>query len=213
MSRRARVTYIQNEFPISDLDHASWNEGEAVRITTYWSGDHAPPERFFEARLLWSATSLYVRFHAEQFEPLVISPNPVLGTKTHGLWNRDVCEIYIAPDQNDRDRYFEFEVAPTGEWIDLGIQFTPAGRLTDREYSSGMQTAAAIATSSVTTAIAVPWAAFRKMPNVGDVWLGNLCRCVGRDPDRGYLAWQPTETSQPSFHVPSKFGEFEFVSI
>jgi hypothetical protein len=48
-------------------------------------------------------------------------------------------------------------------------------------------------------------------PKSGDVWLGNLLRCVGRDPDRGYLAWQPTMTEKPNFHVPEKFGEFEFV--
>ena len=32
------------------------------------------------------------------------------------------------------------------------------------------------------------------------------------DPTRGYLAWRPTLTKSPNFHVPSKFGNFRFVS-
>ena len=49
------------------------------------------------------------------------------------------------------------------------------------------------------------------MPSSGDVWHGNIFRCVGKGENRGYLAWQPTETPAPNFHVPEKFGEFEFV--
>jgi hypothetical protein len=38
----------------------------------------------------------------------------------------------------------------------------------------------------------------------------NLCRCVGEDPDRGYLAWRPTHTAEPNFHVPTAFGTIVF---
>jgi hypothetical protein len=79
------------------------------------------------------------------------------------------------------------------------------------EYSSGMLSAPRIEEGRVVTAIRIPWAAFGKRPAAGDVWLGNLFRCVGRDPDRGYLAWSPTFTERPNFHVPERFGEFEFV--
>ena len=59
-------------------------------------------------------------------------------------------------------------------------------------------------------AIKIEWKAFGKTPKAGDIWLGNLFRCVGEGETRGYLAWQPTKTIEPSFHVPEAFGEFEF---
>jgi hypothetical protein len=58
--------------------------------------------------------------------------------------------------------------------------------------------------------MAIDLKAFGRVPKTGDVWMGNLFRCVGKDPDRGYLAYNPTETAVPSFHVPDKFVAFEF---
>ncbi len=71
--------------------------------------------------------------------------------------------------------------------------------------------AAKIEKDKILTAIKIEWKAFGKIPKAGDVWLGNIFRCVGIGETRGYLAWSPTETKTPNFHVPEKFGEFEFV--
>jgi hypothetical protein len=60
-------------------------------------------------------------------------------------------------------------------------------------------------------AFKIPWKAFGGKPATGDVWLGNLYRAVGTGDTRGYLAWSPTMTKDPQFHVPEKFGEFVFV--
>ncbi len=73
-----------------------------------------------------------------------------------------------------------------------------------------MKSAAKIENNKVIMAIKVEWQAFGKVPKKGDVWLGNIFRCVGKDPTRGYLAWSPTMTKEASFHVPEKFGEFVF---
>lgn len=206
----ARVAHISKDFPVADLDHAYWKSGEDVVITRYWSGSEAPNGRHFTARLLWSDTALYVRFVANQSEPLVVSDKPDLTRKTMGLWDRDVSEIFLAPDPKDPNRYYEFEVAPTGEWIDVGLHVTPEERKPDWDYKSGMESAARIEDGRVVMAIKIKWEAFGRKPKAGDTWLGNLLRCVGADPTRGYLAWQPTLTAQPNFHVPEKFGRFEF---
>src|SRR5205807_8790445 len=115
----------------------------------------------------------------------------------------DVCEIFIAPNRNERNKYFEFEIAPTGEWIDLGIEVKRTKRETDWDYASRMQSAAKIENDKVVMAIKIPWTALGKTPKPGDIWLGNLFRCVGKDPTRGYLSWQATKTKEPSFHVPT----------
>ena len=201
-------------FDAADFDHRAWERAVAVQLTRYWSGDDAPPARHAEARLLWTPESLCVRFEHIIGEPLVVSDAPRTEAKTLGLWDRDVCELFVAPDANEPDRYYEFEVAPTGEWVDLRIDRRPEGRATDWQYASGMRAAARVEGSSVVLACAIPWAAFdRPPPSAGDVWRANLFRCVGTNSHadgRGYLAWRPTRTAQPSFHVPAAFGRLVF---
>jgi hypothetical protein len=208
---RTAIKYIKSDFPVSELENKAWEKAKTIKIDKYWSGAEAPAERRFEARLLWSETAVYVRFEANQKEPLVVSETPNLTSKTRGLWDRDVCEIFLAPNKDTPRKYFEFEIAPNGEWIDLGIYQLPQSRETDWDYASGMQSKSIIAKDKIRMAIKVDWKAFGKTPKAGDVWLGNIFRCIGKDPTRGYLAWSPTMTKEPSFHVPEKFGEFEFV--
>ena len=199
------------DFPITNLTNANWAKAAEISIKKYWSGEIAPIGRHFKTRLLWSNTALYVRFEASQNEPLVISETPNLTSKTNGLWERDVCEIFLAPNPKEFRKYFEFEVAPTGEWIDLEIHQMPNQRETNFAYESGMQTAAKIEKDKIWMAFKVEWKAFGKTPKAGEIWKGNIFRCVGSGETRGYLAWQPTETEKPNFHVPDRFGEFEFL--
>ncbi|CAN5499750.1 MAG: carbohydrate-binding family 9-like protein [Pyrinomonadaceae bacterium] len=210
-SDRIVVKQIIDDFRIESLDNPLWHGADCVHIEKYWSGEPAPPERYAEATLLWSETAFYVRFAAEQSEPLIISENPDLESKTFGLWDRDVCEIFISPDAKPPGNYFEFEIAPTGEWVDIAFFTDMAGnRKMDTNYASGMQTAARIEQNKIVVAMKVEWKAFGKKPEFGDVWRGNLFRCVGKNPDRGYLAWRSTRTETPNFHVPEAFGELEF---
>lgn len=211
MTDKIKIVHVKNDFSIAALDDESWEKSKEVTINKYWSGENAPIGRHFKAKILWSKTAIYVRFESNQTEPLVVSETPNLKTKTRGLWDRDVCEIFFAPDKNELRKYFEFEIAPNGEWIDLRIHQKPNERITDWDYDSGMQSAARIEKNKIVMAIKVEWKAFGKLPKAGDVWLGNIFRCVGAGATRGYLTWQPTRTTEPSFHVPERFGEFEFV--
>ncbi len=207
-----KINYVKQDFAVSELDNKAWEKAETVTIDKYWSGEKAPQKRQFKAKLLWSDTAVYVRFEANQKEPLIVSEKANLATKTRGLWDRDVCEIFLAPNRAEFRKYFEFEIAPNGEWIDLGIYQKPDERITDWDYASGMQSKAIIGKDKIRMAIKVEWKAFgATAPKAGDVWLGNIFRCIGSGAARGYLAWSPTFTKEPSFHVPEKFGEFEFV--
>lgn len=211
MTNKTKITYTEEDFSIQEMENNAWDNTENILIDKYWSGENAPKERQFKAKLLWSNAAIYVRFEANQKEPLIVSESANLTTKTRGLWDRDVCEIFLAPDKKEFRRYFEFEIAPNGEWIDLGIYQKPDERITDWDYASGMESKSLIEKDKVWMAIKVEWKAFGATPKKGDVWLGNIFRCIGAGENRGYLAWSPTFTNQPSFHVPEKFGEFEFV--
>ena len=213
MNERAIIKFAESDFDIADFNSKSWNKAQEIEIEKYWSGENAPIGRHFKTRLLWSDSALYVRFEAHQNEPLIVSAIPNLSSKTKGLWDRDVCEIFLAPNPKEFRKYLEFEVAPTGEWIDLKIHQKVDGRETDWEnYHSGMQTAAKIENGKVWMAIKIEWQAFCKTPKSGETWQGNILRCVGSGETRGYLAWQPTLTEKPNFHVPERFGDFEFIT-
>lgn len=207
----AAVQYTSEDFQISEFDNKFWKNAQSIQIVHYWSGEKAPVGRRFETKLLWTDAAFYVRFEANQNEPFIISANPNLMSKTVGLWNRDVCEIFLAPNKAEFQTYFEFEIAPTGEWVDLKIHQKTDERITVRDYNSGMKTAVRIVKGKVLMAFKVEWKAFDVKPKAGDVWLGNIFRAVGSAEKRGYLAWSPTKTNVPNFHVPEKFGRFEFV--
>lgn len=194
----------------SAFDHPEWLQAKPVFITRKWSGEDAPASRHAEARILWTDEALFVRFVCRQEEPLTVNSNPQRSKKTMRLWDRDVCEMFVAPDPTAPERYFEFEASPMGEWIDLAIIFEPAGRLTDFEFSSGMTVAASLVGEELTVAMQIPWNQFLPKPQKRDRWRVNLFRCVGVGDDR-YLAWQPTYAAEPNFHVPEVFGWLTFL--
>jgi alpha-galactosidase len=211
MTKKIKIAHVEKDFSIGEFDNENWKQAEEVSIKNCWSGEKAKAGRHATAKLLWSDNALYVRFEANQIEPLVVSEKPDLKSKTIGLWERDVCEIFVAPNSKEANKYFEFEIAPTGEWIDLAICQTSEKRETDLEYDSEMKSAAKIEPDKILMAIKIEWKAFGKTPKANDVWKGNLFRCVGGGETRGYLAWQATKTEPPDFHVPEAFGEFEFI--
>ncbi|MDX6403239.1 MAG: hypothetical protein QOH70_694 [Blastocatellia bacterium] len=204
----ARHTAV--DLNVADLKSSTWNKAQPVAIDRYWSGEAAPVGRQAEARILWSSKALHVRFVCRQAEPLVISATPQAAKKTIGLWDRDVCEIFLAPDPGVVERYFEFEAAPTGEWLDVALHGTPEKRESDWEFQSQMTTAAHVERDRITIAMRIPWNHWIHEPQKHERWRVNLFRCVGKDPGRGYLAWQPTRTKEPAFHVPQVFGWLVF---
>ena len=202
--------YLDRSIAVSDFENRIWQQCQTVAITHLWSGEPAAAARHAQTRICWSSGALYVRFECVQKEPLVVSPNPVTDRKTLGLWDRDVCEIFLAPEPGNPSRYFEFEAAPTGEWVDLGITLTPNGRETDWDFASGFTTAARVEGEKLLVGMKIPWSAVLPKPDRGTIWKLNLFRCAGPEsPDR-YLAWQPTRTPEPNFHLAEVFGILRF---
>lgn len=210
MSDTFIATYINEDFSIEYFNHINWKKSQPVQIGKYWSGENAPIERQAEACALWSDEFLYVRFVCNQDEPLIIAENPQTKNKTMGLWERDVCEIFIAPNVDEENHYFEFEAAPTGEWLDLEIRQHFEQRETNWDYKSEMKASGKIEDKKVMMIIRIPFSALSAKPNPKENWRVNLFRCVGIGETRGYLAWQPTKTETPNFHIPDVFGWLRF---
>ena len=202
--------WVAGDISVNDLDSPLWRAAAPISITQRWSGEDAAPEQHAEARILWTDHALFVRFECRQQTPPIVSSDPHLHEKTLGLWNRDVCEIFIAPDPAEPGRYFEFEAAPSSEWVDLAIRFEGTKRETNYDYRSGMTVSVSLTGERLMIGMRIPWSESIPKPGKGEKWRVNLFRCVGTGDER-YLTWQPTYSAEPNFHVPAVFGWLRFI--
>jgi alpha-galactosidase len=206
-----KVPYCETDLRPDDMDHPAWEAAASVSLAHYWSGEPAPAARGAQADLLWSDRALHIRFTYPQLEPMIVASEPDVSRRAIGLWDRDVCEAFISIDPRNPERYLEFEVAPTGEWLDAGIHQLPDHRETDFEVVTDMTVAASVDGQTIRLAMRLPWDGLKKKPAPGDEWRANLFRCVGSDPERGYITWRPTYAQEPNFHVPEAFGYLIFL--
>lgn len=193
-----------------NFTRSPWNRAEVLAITRDWSGAVVPAELHTEARVLWSERGLLFGFECPYTE-LDIDEDCDPSVERHALWDRDVCEAFIqSPLEPSTQHYREFEVAPTGQWCDLLID---RSRLwSDWEWKSGMRTVGEISTAEKIWRVAmeIPFEAFGRRPESGEIWQGNLFRISRIAGERRYLALSPTLTTDPSYHVPERFINLRF---
>jgi hypothetical protein len=168
------------------------------------------PELKTEVRAFWTDTDLYFLFRCPY---TVLNVWPADNSKPHPkLWDRDVVEMFIGSDWQNIRRYREFEMAPTGDWIDLAIDLNRHSF--DSNWRSGWQVLARIDQDKKAwyAACKIPLSAISgQKVKPGTVWRGNLYRIDGVDPQRRFLCWQPTCVRKPgSNHTPEHFGTFTF---
>jgi alpha-galactosidase len=58
--------------------------------------------------------------------------------------------------------------------------------------------------------LAIPLRALTRDFDPAVNWKANFFRVEGSKEPRAYLAWQPTQTPRPNFHVPVAFGSLRF---
>ncbi|MGA9566407.1 MAG: carbohydrate-binding family 9-like protein [Candidatus Korobacteraceae bacterium] len=191
-----------NGFPPDE----EWLNAEPVAFCHDWQGKNQDPQRTTEVRLLWSEAEIYLRFRC-RYRTIYVFPNAGLNGRRDALWDRDVAEVFLQPDRFGEKFYKEFEVSPNGQWLDLDI--TPAGLA---HITSGLRSVVKVdEVECIWTAdLAIPILAITPRFDSAHPWRVNFFRCEGVDPKRFYSAWQPTETTEPNFHVPQKFGWLRF---
>jgi hypothetical protein len=94
-----------------------------------------------EVRGLWTDTHLYFLFACPYRKLNVFLPAQNDGPRDK-LWDRDVVEMFLGDDWKNIRHYREFEIAPTGDWIDLAINLD--GNSYDQRWRSGWQVRARI---------------------------------------------------------------------
>ena len=183
-----------------------WQNATAIAFCSDWQGKNPDPGRETKVRALWSTKTLYLRFECRYRELFLFTDSDPDGRRDH-LWDRDVAEAFLQPDPS-RERYYrEFEVSPNGMWVDLDI--FPGGRA---DLKSGVERSVVLdeKTQVWTAELAIPMKSLTLHFDPSAVWRANFYRVEGNTEPRAYLAWQPTGTPQPNFHVPSAFGKLRF---
>lgn len=184
-----------------------WESAEPIRFCADWQGRNSDSSLETEVRVLWSLSFLYLRFTCRYQDLFVFEDSDPNGRRNH-LWDRDVAEAFLQPPDSKGLRFYkEFEIAPNGMWIDLDI--SPSGLA---DLKSGLaQSVHLDAQKRIWTAeMSIPMRSLTQIFDPKKEWRANFYRVEGKAEPRKYMAWQPTLTAQPNFHVPEKFGILRF---
>jgi alpha-galactosidase len=191
-----------------DAAHPSpeWKTVVPIAFCSDWQGKNPDPTLETQVRALWSPQILYLRFECRYRELFLFSDSDPNGRRDH-LWDRDVAEVFLQPDPSCERYYKEFEISPNGMWVDLDI--FPGGRA---DLKSGIARSVVLDEVSRRWAgeLAIPMQALTASFDPSADWQVNFFRVEGTAEPRHYMAWQPTHSPQPNFHVPSAFGRMRF---
>jgi len=184
----------------------AWESATAISFCSDWQGRNPDPERSTQVKALWTWEILFLRFDC-RFRDLNLFEDSDPGGRRDHLWDRDVAEAFLQPDPSRAHYYREFEVSPNGMWIDLKV--FPGGIA---NLNSGLQHSMALdqKTHSWAAELAIPMKALTARFDPKSLWRANFYRVEGKTEPRAYMAWQPTDTPKPNFHVPGAFGGMRF---
>jgi alpha-galactosidase len=195
--------------PLPDSDPlptpSSWERASAVAFCHDWRGENADPKRETQVRFLWSDEHLFVQFTCSYREVYVYEGG---NCRRDELWMRDVAEIFIRPGKEDPGCYREFEISPSGHWLDLDIN---RGRKSVLNCGMRSRVRMDVEAKIWTAELALPFNCLASKPDPAESWRLNLFRIEGAEPRRFYSAWQPTCTDKPNFHVPEYFAELRCI--
>ena len=200
-----RASHIEKDFKVDGrLSKRIWQTARPVHVECTLKDGVATPEISTSVRALWSDKYLYLGYECP-FTRLTVFEPADRKKERYGLWDRDVVEAFIGSDATNAKHYYEFEVSPNGEGIDLELGGTTKGL----DWNSGFQSVAKLnrKTGWYNVEMRIPLTALNPVrPTAGLRWRLNLYR---HDIAHNvFLAWSPTATS--TAHTPERFGWLEF---
>jgi alpha-galactosidase len=198
--------------PDGNPDKPGWKSLPRIVFDTSYNPSVTYPEARTEVAVGWTPTHVYLGFWSNYTELNIYEGEGNVDQRWE-LWDRDVAEVFINPFPENVNQYWEFEVAPNNQWIDLAIDLD-RNPFHDAEWYSGFEHSTSI------DKMEKCWFCEMKIPasafdldrlQEGMNWRVNFYRCDGPGDDtvRRFLAWSPTYNE--SFHVPESFGLLRFV--
>ena len=214
-SMEAETRYGSTNFlPDGDLTKSHWKHAKWVEFDNDASGRSRYPESETRVASLWTETYIYFAF-SSRYDSLNTYEGEDPKAERWQLWDRDVVEVFLNPQPARVNHYFEFEVAPNNQWIDLEIDKTKEP-FNDASWNSGFEHATRIDSEHHvwTTEMRIPLAAMNVTdPRSGTQWRVNFFRAAGKggDDHRKFLAWSIIPEGK-TFHVPTRFGILKLVN-
>jgi hypothetical protein len=197
----------------TDPRSATWAHAASTWIARDCTHQIDYPKLKTEVRGFWTDTDLYLLFISPYNELNLWLPADNSQDRLK-LWDRDVVEFFLGDDWTDIKKYREFEIAPTGDWVDLDIDLNKDGY--DAKWNSGWERQGRIDKKHHVwyAAARVPLKSVSEKQVVnGTKWRANLYRIEGLGPDtvRRFMCWQPTcVVNRDPNHVPENFGTLIF---
>ncbi len=208
------ATYSAKDFAVDgDLSKAAWKKAKWVEFDHDPTGKTENPAVKTRVAAIWTDRYIYFAFSG-RYESLNVYQGEDVSKERWELWNRDVVEVFVNPQPERISHYYEFEVAPNNQWIDLEIEKTKTP-FNDAGWNSGFEHATKIDEKNHVwmTEMRIPLTAMgvEKIEN-GDAWRVNFFRAAGHggDEKRTFLAWSAIPEGG-TFHVPSRFGILRFL--
>src|SRR5438477_3485568 len=132
------AVHVSGDIGLDAANAASeWQSATPIRFSADWEGKNADRALETEVRVLWSRSTLFLRFVCHYRELFVFDDSDPNSRRDY-LWDRDVAEAFLQPpdsfaksEQVSSDAgfhkvegeydtpyasYKEFEVAPNGMW-------------------------------------------------------------------------------------------------
>ena len=192
-------TQIWESFPFVELKDVVTGESPALQTSV---------------RLCWSNYALHLQFRCE--DDVIVSPYT---RRDDPLYDADVVEWFIEPQQQEEQRYYEFNISPHNVLFDSLITYEEGKpkHFQPEWNAEGITTQVRyLERNPVTNKVVVEYTATLPFsdvnvipPHPGDEWKLNLFR-IDEDEagERSYSAWSPTGAVQ--FHRPERFGTIRF---
>jgi len=193
--------------PDGDLSKSIWKHAIPADFDHSSSGQLHYPEVSVRVASVWTQDNIYFAFWS-RFDSANVYEGEDPAKERWQLWERDVVEVFLNPQPERVNHYFEFEVAPNNQWIDLEIDKdkTP---FNDASWNSGFQHATHVDTKEHlwTTEMRIPLASMNAHAEPDAEWRANFFRAAGTggDTHRKFLAWSIIPGGG-TFHVPTRFG-------
>src|SRR5438105_6488176 len=197
----------------TDPHSATWSHAASTWIEKDCTHNIDYQKLKSEVRGFWTDSDLYLLFTCPYTKLNLWLPADNSKDRDK-LWDRDVVEFFLGDDWKDIKHYREFEIAPTGDWIDLAIDLN--NNSYDPKWQSGWKPEGRIDEKNHV------WYAAARVPlksvsadsvKAGTKWRANLYRIEGLGPDaqRHFMCWQPTcVVNRDPNHVPEHFGTLIF---
>jgi alpha-galactosidase len=201
--------------PNGDVSKTEWAKAKWALFNHNYLGTEEYPEVETEVASLWTKDHIYFAYRAH-YTALNFYAGEDPAKERWKLWERDVVEVFLNPRPEHLNIYYEFEVAPNNQWLDLDIDLDRKP-YTNESWDSGFEHATRVDEKAKvwTCEFRIPLASMKVAAiKPGETWRLNFFRMDGKEQGpkpRHLMSWSSITPPHNGYHTPKYFGIVRFV--